>query len=850
MTTVVDDKAERLLRIFQLMQEAPPLLFEADRLKAAGRIDDAERTLARLAATLERQFEETLEHDRLFPETPFGAGSVIEQLLDALLTRADLLETLRHREEAEALREAAIALARSHQQTPQLAERQRQRAASFLSQARYHEAAGALAAARDEFARLGKTLDTARVAVDLAELYEWLGDLGRAKEEAARTRQVIEPLLGPAVPSFADAFAAIAAGKFEDAQATAKLTAIWFELTQLEARVARTLGDYDTAATLFLVVREKIEAWVAPAVDFQLARTDIERGRVAQGLAALQPLKPLMSGLLRPKLGVLLSWEAEALLRLSQPREAGPVAEEAAAELARYFDLDSLWRTQYRVARARVGIGQQRAALAAYAEAVDTLTTLRRFPMGYRLESTFFADKLPLFDDAIFLAAEMGDGASAFRLMEQVKSRALTSMLTSPAIAPATSDHDKAVDDLSHRVDALEYEAYRKGWDDERVALRDELLAERARILVRILLEDPRWRALTRPADATLEQITEVLSKRGQAALSLYYRAGRVVALLINRGRARVMEQAVAPDTAAAVDAYHLNLESRSPDRRACDPANVPGLTADQLVPAALLEEALGAESLVVVPHGALHLLPWPSLTSGGRRLFERCAVGMLPNLNCLVILDRPPSQLPGIALLGAPSYTGLAGLADLPLAAEELFTVAEIFGDRVIGSWIGREASQNAYRQALALPAADGGILHLACHGDMVAGAPENSGLLLSDARLDAADIARQKIRFGEVVLSACASGYRPTRVGGIELSADDIVGVPGAFLEAGARWVLVSIPPARDDAALALMTLYYEHRVGGKAPLQALREAQLVMLNGGDYDPHLWAGFVLYGG
>ncbi len=223
MTTAVDDKGERLLRIFQLMQEAPPLLFEADRLKAAGRIDTAEQTLARLAATLERQFEETLEHDRLFPETPFGAGSVLEQLLDALLTRADLLETLRHREEAETLRETAIALARSHEQAPQLAERQRQRAAAFLSQARYHEAAGALAAARDEFTRLGQTLSTAHVAVDLAELYEWLGDLGRAKEEAARTRQVIEPLLGAAAPSFADAFTAIAAGKFEEAQASAEL---------------------------------------------------------------------------------------------------------------------------------------------------------------------------------------------------------------------------------------------------------------------------------------------------------------------------------------------------------------------------------------------------------------------------------------------------------------------------------------------------------------------------------------------------------------------------------------------------------------------------------------------------
>jgi CHAT domain-containing protein len=123
------------------------------------------------------------------------------------------------------------------------------------------------------------------------------------------------------------------------------------------------------------------------------------------------------------------------------------------------------------------------------------------------------------------------------------------------------------------------------------------------------------------------------------------------------------------------------------------------------------------------------------------------------------------------------------------------------------------------------------------------------NSGLLLSDGRLDAAEIARTRLPYDEVILSACNSGYRPTEVQGVTLAGDDVLGLPGAFLEAGARSVLVSIPKARDDATLELMTLYHEQRARGRPPLVSLRDAQQAMLKNVLYPPHLWIGFTLYG-
>jgi len=118
-----------------------------------------------------------------------------------------------------------------------------------------------------------------------------------------------------------------------------------------------------------------------------------------------------------------------------------------------------------------------------------------------------------------------------------------------------------------------------------------------------------------------------------------------------------------------------------------------------------------------------------------------------------------------------------------------------------------------------------------------------------MSDAKVDAAEIARTRLGYDEVILSACSTGYRPTRVGGIVLSGDDILGLPGAFLEAGTRSVLVSITPVRDDVALQFMTIYHEQRASGKTPLPALQATQKMLLADKYFDPAMWIGLTVYG-
>jgi CHAT domain-containing protein len=119
----------------------------------------------------------------------------------------------------------------------------------------------------------------------------------------------------------------------------------------------------------------------------------------------------------------------------------------------------------------------------------------------------------------------------------------------------------------------------------------------------------------------------------------------------------------------------------------------------------------------------------------------------------------------------------------------------------------------------------------------------------LLADGRADGFEIANARLAYDEVVLSACSTGLRALAWGDMEPTGDDIVGLPGAFLEAGARSILVSITEAADLAAGALMSGYYQQRMSGRPPLLALQAAQKAMLAADELPPFHWCGFTAYG-
>ena len=138
----------------------------------------------------------------------------------------------------------------------------------------------------------------------------------------------------------------------------------------------------------------------------------------------------------------------------------------------RFPDFDLSWKLHWRDSSALEGLARPEEALAAYETAVTVVDALRRTPLGYRLDSGYLRSKLPLFDAAIDLAERLGAAPSCARLIELVKARALSNTLSiPPELRAARSDREREFDDVSRRMDAIEYCSYAGSGTRE---LRDE----------------------------------------------------------------------------------------------------------------------------------------------------------------------------------------------------------------------------------------------------------------------------------------------------------------------------------------------------------------------------------------
>jgi len=90
-------------------------------------------------------------------------------------------------------------------------------------------------------------------------------------------------------------------------------------------------------------------------------------------------------------------------------------------------------------------------------------------------------------------------------------------------------------------------------------------------------------------------------------------------------------------------------------------------------------------------------------------------------------------------------------------------------------------------------------------------------------------------------VVLSACETGVGEIHAG------EGVYGLRRAFQEAGVKSVVNSLWPVSDEGTRLLMTLFYENMFKGIPAREALKQAQLAMLDTEWNHPYYWGAFVL---
>jgi tetratricopeptide (TPR) repeat protein len=245
-----------------------------------------------------------------------------------------------------------------------------------------------------------------------------------------------------------------------------------------------------------------------------------------------------------------------------------------------------------------------------------------------------------------------------------------------------------------------------------------------------------------------------------------------------------------------------------------------PGSRADQAVDqlrhaGRLLEEALlgqavrrlGDGSLVLVPPGGLHAVPWALLPSLRGRV-----VSVAPSASTWLRARKSLSGFNsgGVVLVYGPG---------LPSAGDEVAQLAGAYAEDGDVSVLGGGTAD----VARVLATIDGArLVHVAAHGMFRTDSPLFSALRMDDGPLTAYDLERLGRAPRRMVLSSCDSGR------GATAGADELLGLVSALIPLGTAGVVASVVPVNDAAVVPLMVALHQCLRRGASLAEALRDAQ----------------------
>jgi CHAT domain-containing protein len=225
-------------------------------------------------------------------------------------------------------------------------------------------------------------------------------------------------------------------------------------------------------------------------------------------------------------------------------------------------------------------------------------------------------------------------------------------------------------------------------------------------------------------------------------------------------------------------------------------------------------------QNIAFIMDVGLRTVPIAALYDGESFLVQKYSVGMMPSLS-LTDTRYQNIQNASVLAMGASEFTNLNPLPAVP--AEMKIITQEI---RQGASFLNQEFTlQNIQKQHADKQYP---IVHLATHGEFNPGDLSNSYIQLWDQKLGLNDIRQLGLHEPAVdllVLSACQ-----TAVGNEEAE----LGFAGLAVQAGVKTAIASLWYVSDEGTFGLMTEFYKQL--GTAPIkaEAMRQAQLSMING----------------
>jgi len=320
---------------------------------------------------------------------------------------------------------------------------------------------------------------------------------------------------------------------------------------------------------------------------------------------------------------------------------------------------------------------------------------------------------------------------------------------------------------------------------------------------------------------------------------------------------------ASAEDVASQVAHVRRLLDPRSPGTP--DEARSALESSWEMLLAPVEGELAGASSLVFLPHGALHGMPFPALVDReGRWLGAEIPVSRAPTATILSLLrewtEEGWSMTPAL-LVGNPT-------GDLEASEREACSVGELLSGSAGSGAVELLLGEQATESAVVAGVRDKQTLLLSTHGVFWPGAPRESHLRLAssasaDGRWTVGEIVGQELPAELVVLSGCSTGRAGDMTAGAGASThagsagDDVLGVAVAFQVAGARRVVATLWDVADSSSGLFVEELFRRMADGVPVPEALRQTRVTLLEGAypvgrgadTTHPAFWAPFVFIG-
>ncbi len=498
--------------------------------------------------------------------------------------------------------------------------------------------------------------------------------------------------------------------------------------------------------------------------------------------------------------------------------------------------------------RAYRGMGKLPEAEAHLRNSVAAIEDLRSQLQSEEDREAFVEGKMGAYSNLIGVLFDQRKFAQAFEMSERARARAFLDLLgnrvsLSKGRSAALIAEEKALQERIAQLKASEslQDSQEEGADETAPAsaLRHELdLAREAYggFLAKVRSQSREQAALMTVEPLTLSEVQAWLGP--ETALVEYFIEGSRTLLWIVRrdGFRAVRLRAGATEIAHRVSGLRDLIATRGGQedlRRAAS-----DLYQTLLAPA--FPAGLPRE-LILVPHRVLHYLPFHALMpTADRYLLQDSLVYYLSSASLMQFTrEKQPAARPSALAVGNPDLDDPS--LNLRYAEREVREVERFFPGATV--LVRRDATKVRTRGQLD----DATLIHLATHADLEVDDPLGSALLLRPEREDTGRLEVQEI-FGLnlqaslVILSACDTSLGKLTAG------DEIVGLTRAFIYAGTPSVISTLWQVDDRASFELMRAFYQNLRAGQTKGEALRQAQLAILERYPH-PYYWAAYQLTG-